>query len=124
LLPHFFANSACGDYLVERELALNHSFEVLLITHEKIRASAAHVNNTHVIQTVLVPNDPADFSRNLYGQQTFNDLLRSLGHQQLDLLRLGSMANPQQMWELLHFMIEDNLLLNVQQLHITMYIGK
>ena len=63
-----------GDYLVERDLALNHSVDVVIITHDRVPSYLHHLNNTRIVHTVLVPNDPADFSRNLYGQQTINDV--------------------------------------------------
>ena len=108
----------------ERSLALNHSFHVYFIADRPLSPAVRLVNNTHYIHTQLVPNDFADFSRNSYGQQTINDMMRSLGHSHLDVLRLASLAPSVQMAELLHFMIYDHLLYNVKQLHIAMYIGE
>ena len=113
---------------MERDLAQNYSFDAYLISRDKLPHHISSVNNTHVINTVLVPNDPADVSRNLYGQKTINDIMRNLGHlkhhRRIDLVKLASTVNPAHMWEVLHFMIEDNLLVNIRQLHIAMYIGE
>ena len=108
---------------MERMLAVNYSFDVNIISHDPVSSGVRQTNNTHVIDTVLVPNDYADFSRNSYGQQTLNSVLKERGHTHIDLLRLASTSNNIQMWEILHFMTLDNLLLNVKQLHIAMYIG-
>lgn len=75
----------------------------------------------------VVANDPADFSRNSYSQRTLNDLLDSNGHSnnRIDLLRLvGADRDVVQMWELVHYLINDNVLRHVQQLHLMVYIGK
>ena len=109
---------------MERMLALNYSVQVYIITHDSVPYLVTQTNNTHVIDTVIVPNDYADFSRNSYGQTTLNSLMKDQGHTYIDLLRLASTSNNVQIWELLHFMISDNLLLNVKQLHIAMYIGE
>ena len=109
---------------MERMLAVNYSFEINIVTHDPVPAYVRQTNNTHVIDTVLVPNDYADFSRNSYGQQTMNSVLKDQGHSHVDLLRLASTSNNVQIWEILHFMTQDNLLLNVKQLHLAVYIGK
>lgn len=75
----------------------------------------------------VVANDPADFSRNSYSQRTLNDLLDSNSHTdyRIDLLRLVSAdRNVVQMWELVHYLTNDNVLFHVQQLHLTVYIGR
>ena len=108
----------------ERSMALNHSFQVYFVTSKVLPANVHLVNHTHHIQTQLVANNFADFSRNSYGQQTMNDLMHMLGHQHVDLLYLAEVTPSVQMWELLHFMIYDNILYTVKQLHISMYIGQ
>jgi hypothetical protein len=112
-----------GDFTMEKSLASNYSFQTYVIAPEKV-PQIQSVNNTHTVETFLVPNDNADFSRNLYGQQTINTVMSNLGHAHLSLLRLGNLPSNVQMWEFLHFMISDNLLLKVNQLHIAMYIDK
>lgn len=113
-----------GDLSMERMLAVNYSFQVYVATRDPVPQIFKSTNNTHVIETVIVPNDYADFSRNSYGQQTLNTLLKEKGHKHLDLLRLASTSSSVHLWEILHFMIYDNLLLDVKQLHIAMYIDK
>lgn len=108
---------------MEKSLASNYSFHVYVISPEKV-PQVQYINNTHVVETFLVPNDYADFSRNSYGQQTINTVLTNLGHDHLAILRLANLPSNIQMWELLHFMIYDKLLLKVNQLQIAMYIGK
>lgn len=110
--------------MVEKNLALNNSFEVFLINNVDVPYSVKHTNHTHIVKTVITANDPADFSRNSYGQQTVNTLLKSLGHTHIDLLRLENVADSVHMWELVHYMTADNLFLTVQELHLAMYIGK
>ena len=124
LIFYFRTPKSTHDIFAERSMALNHSFHVYFVASKSLPANVRLVNNTHYIHTQLVPNDFADFSRNSYGQQTINDLMHTLGHKHIDILRLSGTASNVQMWELLHFMIYDNLLLNVEQLHISMYIGK
>ena len=110
--------------MVERHLAYNHSFQVFIISPEELPIWAKQINNTFSIKASLVPNDPADFSRNSYGQKTLNTLLKELRHNRIDILRLVNLEKGVNMWELLHFMNYDNILLNVQQLHVAMYIGE
>ena len=82
------------------------------------------MNHTHAFKTDIVPNDPADFSRNSYGQQTANNFMLSLQHKHIDILKIEYTAEKAPLWEILHFMTLDNLLLKVHQLHIALYIGK
>ena len=105
-------------------LALNLSFQVYAISHRDLPFSLRDTNNTHVVKTTLVPNDYADFSRNSYGQQTINDLMLNLKHSKIDVLKLEAIKRDHEMWEMLHFMTNDNVLLNVDQLHIAVYIGR
>ena len=111
------------DLVMERSLAYNHSFEVYIASHTDLPASIHNVNNTHVINTVIVANDPADYSRNLYNQRTINDLMSSMGHSHIQLLRLVFTEENIQMWELLRFLIQDNILHKVDMLHLAVYIG-
>ncbi|ELT94541.1 hypothetical protein CAPTEDRAFT_205016 [Capitella teleta] len=110
------------DLQVERYLAANCSFTLLLVSAPPQVFPA--INRTHHLQINIVPNDPADYARNSYDQMTLNTLLQRYGIPNIDLLRMAQTANGVHMWELLHFMIRDNLLLHVQQFHVAMYIDK
>jgi hypothetical protein len=115
------------DYSLERSLALNYSFDIYIVSRGRLPPSVYLINNTRVIRMAVVANDPADFSRNSYSQRTLNDLLDSNGHSnnRIDLLRLvGADRDVVQMWELVHYLINDNVLRHVQQLHLMVYIGK
>lgn len=117
---------APSDLNLERTLALNHSFEAYVVTRQSVARSLRYVNNTHVIRTSIVANDPADFSRNSYVQRTLNDLLAAQGHSatSIDLLRLvGTDSDTVSMSDLVHFLVADGVLKHVQQLHLTLYIG-
>ena len=103
-------------------LALNFSYNVFIISDRITRPLRQFTNNTYLIATTITANDPADFSRNSYGQRTVNDVMKSLHHDRLDLLRVEGSGSA--MWEVLHHMINDNLLLHVKQLHVTMRIGR
>ena len=109
------------DFSIERMLALNFSYNVFIISDRITRPLLQLSNNTYVIATTVTANDPADFSRNSYGQRTINDVMKSLHHDRLDLLRFEGSGSA--MWEVLHHMINDNLLMHVKQLHVTMRIG-
>jgi len=136
LLPSPFADKVAklilcrapsSDLALERTLALNHSFEVNVVTRYSSVTRALHgINNTHVIRTTIVPNDPADFSRNSFVQRTLNDLLAAQGHgaARIDLLRLvATDSDAVGMADLVYFLVADGVLKHVQQLHITVYIG-
>lgn len=112
------------DDTVSRDLAANHSYTVYMVSHKPIPKDTAHFNNTHAIHSTIVPNDPADFSRNLYGQQTLNDLMSTLSHDRVSLLRLGSLGTHINMWEILHYAIQDHLLVGIQQLHLVLKVDK
>ena len=105
---------------------MNHSFEVNIVTRQSVARSLQYVNNTHIIHTTIVANDPADFSRNSFVQRTLNDLLAAQGHSatNIDLLRLISTdSDAVSMSDLVHFLVADGVLKHVQQLHLTVYIG-
>ena len=115
-----------SDLNLERTLTLNHSFETYVVTRQSVARSLHYVNNSHVIRTTIVANDPADFSRNSFVQRTLNDLLVAQGHSatSIDLLRLvGTDSNTVSMSDLVHFLVADGVLKHVQQLHLTVYIG-
>jgi len=115
-----------SDLSLERTLALNHSFETYVVTRQSVARSLRFVNNTHVIHSTIVANDPADFSRNSFVQRTLNDLLAEQGHSttSIDLLRLvGTDSDVVSMSDLVHFLVADGVLKHVQQLHLTVYIG-
>lgn len=116
-----------SDYTLERNLALNYSFSMFIVTRS-LTSALRGVNGTHVVRTTIVANDPADYSRNSFIQRTLNDLLAAHGHDKvhIDLLRLIAPddSSAVQMWELVHFLIHDNVLRHVQQLHLMVYIEK
>jgi len=115
-----------SDFNLERTLALNHSFETYIVTRQSVARSLRYVNNTHVVRTTIVANDPADFSRNSFAQRTLNDLLAVQGHgaASIDLLRLvGTDSDTVSMSDLVHFLVADGVLKHVNQLHLTVYIG-
>ena len=112
------------DLSVERHLALNNSFNVLIVSHLPLPYAAQHTNHTRTLQATIVPNDPADFSRNSYHQETINTLLQDMNFGTIDLLRLANLADNVNMWEMVHYMAADNLFLDVRQLHLAVYIGK
>jgi len=117
---------ASSDFNLERTLALNHSFEVNIVTRQPVAPSLQYVNNTRIIRTTIVANDPADFSRNSFAQRTLNDLLAAQGHSAMtvDLLRLiGTDSDAVIMSDLVHFLVADGVLKHVKQLHLNVYIG-
>jgi len=144
-------SGALSDFTLERSLALNHSFEVYVVArHPHVARLLQHVNNTHVIRTSVVANDPADFARNSFAQRTLNDVLMEQGHRgaeqrNIDLLRIvgadadggstadlvyflvvdGVLKNVRQLStaDLVYFLVVDGVLKNVRQLHLTVYIG-
>ena len=120
---NFFNFRIPPDYVLERSLALNYSFHAYLASSTAIPSYMYGTNNTKIIRTTVVANDPADFSRNSYGQRTVNDLLLTHGHSHITLLRLLSTAQTVEMWQLLRFLIRDNVLSNLDQLHLVVYIG-
>lgn len=115
--------SSVSDYTIERSLAVNYSFSTYLVTPTDISTQIRGLNNTQNIHSAIVANDPADFSRNSYGQRTFNDLLVAQGHSHVDLLRIMSTVRNVEMWQLLYFLIKDDVISKVYQLHLVVYIG-
>lgn len=113
-----------SDYTIERSLAVNYSFSTYLVTPTDISTQIRGMNNTHNIHSAIVANDPADFSRNSYGQRTFNDLLAAQGHSHIDLLRIMSTVRNVEVWQLLYFLIKDDVISKVYQLHLVVYIDK
>ena len=111
-----------GDFSMERTLAINYSFQVVIISPHAL-LDMSSLNNTAVIQTVLVPNDYADFSRNSYGQQTLNAIMSEHGHTKLEVLRLHQTVTSVQVWEVLHFLVADGLMENINQLQLAVIIG-
>ena len=112
------------DYTEERLLAINYSFQAFIFSHHEVPKSVVDTNNTNVLQTTVVPNDPADFGRNSYGQHTMNDIVQMFGHEHVTLLKLHHTASDVQMWELIHYMIMDNIFLKFDQVHMALYVGK
>jgi len=126
LLTYFCVFRSPSDFNLERTLALNHTFEVNVVTPQPVARSLNYINNTHVIRTTIVANDPADFSRNSFAQRTLNDLLAAQGHSaaRIHLLRLvGTDSDIVSMSDVVHFLVADSVLKHVQQLHLSVYIG-
>ena len=125
--PRSYFFSSSSDFNLERTLATNHSFEVVVVTRQPIPRSVHLTNGTRVLRTTIVANDPADFSRNSFAQRTLNDLLAAQGHSaaRIDLLRLvGADTDAVSMSDLVHFLVADGVLKHVRQLHLTVYIGR
>lgn len=80
-------------------------------------------NNTRSMRMSVVPNDPADFVRNSYDTQTINNIMLSLGHSYIDILKMDHFADSSQSHDVLYFMIKDDLLSRAGQLHIALHIG-
>ena len=81
-------------------------------------------NHSRAFKLSIVPNDPADFVRNSYETQTLNNVLNTLGHNYIDIMKLDHFLDLRDSHELIYFMIKDNLLARVGQLHVTIHIGK
>lgn len=113
-----------SDYSLERSLAANYSFSAYLVSLSDVSGQVHGISNMHVIRSAIVANDPADFSRNTYGQRTMNDLLAAQGHSHIDLLRIMSTGRNVEMWQLLYFLIKDDLVTKAYQLHLSVYIDK
>lgn len=121
-----FRPSEDGEF--EKLLIRNLSFTVFIFTHYNIPTSDFVLqhkqNNTHVYRTTIVPNDPADFSRNSYDTQTVNNVLTTLRHKHLDILKIDNVADTSRSHDILYYLVKDGTLKNVGQLHIVLRIGK
>ncbi|KAJ8309351.1 hypothetical protein KUTeg_014225 [Tegillarca granosa] len=112
----------------EKLLIRNLSFSVFIFTHYRIPTSDFILqhkqNNTHVYRTTIVPNDPADFSRNSFDTQTVNNVLATLRHNHLDILKIDNVADTSRSHDILYYLVKDGTLKNVGQLHIVLRIDK
>lgn len=81
-------------------------------------------NNTYFIKTIIVPNDPSDFTRNSFETQTLNDIMTNIHHTHLDILKIESVTEESHSHEILYYLVKDDLLRKVDQLHIALHIGK
>lgn len=110
---------------LEKYLAHNYSYQMIIITNfDQAEHEFSGLNSTSVLKTFLVANDNHDFSRNSYGQMTFNTILDMYKHPQIDILKLDQPSQEVQLWEIIHFMNKDLALLHVKQLHIVISIDK
>ena len=113
------------DYPLERILALNFSYKVYIFHTEPLTLDfiQATRNKTHTYKRSIVPNDPADFGRNSYQSSTLNSLFESLKHSSIDILKIETLADNSHSHELIYYMVKDNLLRRVRQLHLAIYVG-
>ncbi|CAG2228101.1 unnamed protein product [Mytilus edulis] len=111
------------DLEFERLLVRNLSFNVFLMCHRPIYNDGS-LNNTYVIKTVVVPNNPSDFTRNSYETQTLNDIMLNLHHTHIDILKIENVMDEINTHEILFYLVNDDLLKKVDQLHISLHIDK
>ncbi|XP_033735824.1 uncharacterized protein LOC117324193 [Pecten maximus] len=114
-----------GDLEFERIIAKNLSFNLYLFgTGLTTSDFSVNSNNTRNMHISVVPNDPADFVRNSYDTQTVNNVMLSLGHTYIDILKMDHFMDSSHSHDVLYFMIKDDLLSRVGQLHIALHIDK
>lgn len=111
------------DLEFERLLVKNLSFNLFLICHKPVYYEGT-LNHTFVIKTIVVPNDPSDFTRNSYETQTLNDIMLNLRHQHIDILKIEHVMDEINTHEILYYLVKDDLLRKVDQLHIALHIDK
>ncbi|XP_064622374.1 uncharacterized protein LOC135484673 [Lineus longissimus] len=112
------------DFLFEKNLVQNFSFNLVIINHEPIPYHIRNWNNTKFMKINVVSNDYADFARNSYGQTTINKVMEQFHHKKIDILKLEMVGGDATLWEVLHFMIMDHILQNVKQLFVVVSIDK
>lgn len=110
------------DYTFEYFLSVNLSYTLFIFAHERLPLEMHHPNKTHLYKTIIVPNDPSDFGRNSYDSQTLNNIITTLGHKNIDILKLDQFADSTQAFEVLYYLIGDGVLNGVQQLHLSLYL--
>lgn len=116
-----------ADYQMERILALNFSYNVLVLSHVSLPAdftSSSLKNKTRVIKTIIVPNDPADYGRNSYETQTLNNVFEMMGDSVIDILKMEALSDMSHAHEVMYFAVKDKLFANVRQLHFSIFIDK
>ncbi|XP_021367591.1 uncharacterized protein LOC110459587 [Mizuhopecten yessoensis] len=112
-----------GDLEFERIVAKNLSFNLYMFDTDLTTVDfSLRSNNTRSMHISVVPNDPADFVRNSYDTQTINNIMLSLGHTYIDILKMDHFVDSSQSHDVLYFMIKDDLLSRVGQLHIALHI--
>ena len=72
---------------------------------------------------VVSPNDPSDVMRNSFNQRTINDIMHQFGHDHINILRILSSEATYHNYEILEFLVKDNLLFDINELHIVMGFG-
>lgn len=119
----FFSPS---NYDFEDAIARNTSCNVFVFSHEKPPSDffLTKSNNTHFIRSAIVPNDPADFSRNSYETQTLNNALGILKHKTVDILKIEHVLDQRRSYELLYYLINDGVMKRVNQVYFSVLIGK
>ncbi|KAK3591605.1 hypothetical protein CHS0354_013788 [Potamilus streckersoni] len=115
-----------GDFAFERILAVNLSFHVYIFHHLPVPKDIIYSfgNRTYVLQTAIVPNEPADFGRNSYGTQTINNMMESQHHTTVDVLKIDLPFDTSRSHELFYYMIKDRVLQRVKELHLSIYVDK
>lgn len=114
------------DYSFEALLSRNLSVHQLIFLHElpSMTPPALLRLNATIYHTTIMPNDPADFGRNSFDMQTINSVMSKLGHRQVDILKLETVQDMANSYEVLYFMVKDGILARFHQLHIMMEIDK
>ena len=105
---------------------MNYSYNVNVFHHQSVPNDFLRVlrNKTRVYKTSIVPNDPADYGRNSFETQTLNNVFETLKHPVIDVLKIDRLSDLSHSHELLYYMVKDQLLTGVRQLHLAIYIGK
>lgn len=115
--------STSSDYKLETLLAQNYSFHMYAITPQLQGLAADSRASMIHIPLAIVSNDPADVMRNSFTHRTINDVMRELFHKRLRLLRILNVEDDSQLYEVLEFLIKDNILSEVNELHLVIHFG-
>lgn len=115
-----------SNYDFEEAIARNISCNVYIFSHEKPPADffTTKSNHTHFIRSAIVPNDPADFSRNSYETQTMNNVLDILKHKTVDILKIEHVLDPSRSYDLLYYLMKDGIMKRVNQVYFSVLIGR
>lgn len=115
-----------SNYDFEDAIARNTSCNVFVFSHEKPPSDffLTKSNNTHFIRSAIVPNDPADFSRNSYETQTLNNALGILKHKTVDILKIEHVLDQRRSYELLYYLINDGVMKRVNQVYFSVLIDR
>ena len=124
----FLFHRPSPDFSFEKTAAVNFSSNLYIfsVIEEYTTLLAALSNRTRLYALNIAPNDPADFARNSFDSQTLNSVFSMLKNQECDILKIDKHAEHVKNYEVLKFMIEDNLLqkMKVKELHIVIELGK